>query len=296
VSILVDAATRVVVQGITGQTARTHVGLMRAYGTQIVAGVSPGRGGSDVDGVPVFETVQQAIAATRANTSLVVLPPRLAAEGILEAFAAEVPLVVCITEGVPVQDMLTVLAQQRRTCSRLIGPNCPGLASPGESLVGVMPGMLLRPGPVGVVSRSGTLAYEVSFALLEAGLGQSTWVGVGGDALKGSRFVDVLPLFADDPQTRVVALLGEIGGDDEERAADLIARGYPKPVVALVAGEHAPRGRAVGHAGAIISSAGGEHAGKVEALRAAGVHVALSPAELAAQALLRQMGQAGSRP
>jgi succinyl-CoA synthetase alpha subunit len=269
---------------------------MRAYGTQIVAGVSPGRGGSDVDGVPVFETVQQAIAATRANTSLVVLPPRLAAEGILEAFAAEVPLVVCITEGVPVQDMLTVLAQQRRTCSRLIGPNCPGLASPGESLVGVMPGMLLRPGPVGVVSRSGTLAYEVSFALLEAGLGQSTWVGVGGDALKGSRFVDVLPLFADDPQTRVVALLGEIGGDDEERAADLIARGYPKPVVALVAGEHAPRGRAVGHAGAIISSAGGEHAGKVEALRAAGVHVALSPAELAAQALLRQMGQSGSRP
>jgi succinyl-CoA synthetase alpha subunit len=296
VSILVDAATRVVVQGITGQTARTHVGLMRAYGTQILAGVSPGRGGSDVDGVPVFETVQQAIAATRANTSLVVLPPRLAAEGILEAFAAEVPLVVCITEGVPVQDMLTVLAQQRRTCSRLIGPNCPGLASPGESLVGVMPGMLLRPGPVGVVSRSGTLAYEVSFALLEAGLGQSTWVGVGGDALKGSRFVDVLPLFADDPQTRVVALLGEIGGDDEERAADLIARGYPKPVVALVAGEHAPRGRAVGHAGAIISSAGGEHAGKVEALRAAGVHVALSPAELAAQALLRQMGQSGSRP
>jgi succinyl-CoA synthetase alpha subunit len=285
VSILVDAATRVVVQGITGQTARTHVGLMRAYGTQIVAGVSPGRGGSDVDGVPVFETVQQAIAATRANTSLVVLPPRLAADGILEAFAAHVPLVVCVSEGVPVHDMLTVLAQQRRTVSRLIGPNCPGLASPGQSLVGVMPGMLLRPGPVGLVSRSGTLAYEVSYALLEAGLGQTTWVGVGGDALKGTRFVEVLPLFADDPETRVVALLGEIGGDDEERAADLIGQGYPKPVVALVAGERAPRGRPVGHAGAIISSAGGDYRTKVAALRAAGVHVALSPAELAARAV-----------
>lgn len=284
-SVLVDARTRVVVQGITGQTARTHVGLMRGYGTQVVAGVSPGRGGSEVEGVPVFDTVEQAMAATRANTSLVVLPPRLAADGILEAFAAEVPLVVCVSEGVPVHDMLTVLAHQRRTCSRLIGPNCPGLASPGESLVGVMPGMLLRPGPVGLVSRSGTLAYEVSFALLEAGLGQSTWVGVGGDALKGTRFVDVLPLFADDPQTQVVALLGEIGGDDEERAAELIADGYPKPVVALLAGERAPHGRAVGHAGAIISSAGGDHATKVAALGAAGVHVAVSPADLAAHAV-----------
>jgi succinyl-CoA synthetase alpha subunit len=287
VSILVGAATRLVVQGITGQTARTHVGLMRAYGTHIVGGVSPGRGGSAVDGVPVFDTVRQAIAATQANTSLVVLPPRLAAEGILEAFAAELPLVVCVSEGVPVHDMLTVLAQQRRTCSRsrLIGPNCPGLASPGQSLVGVMSGRLLRPGPVGLVSRSGTLAYEVSYALIEAGLGQSTWVGVGGDPLKGTRFVDVLPLFADDPQTRVVALLGEIGGDDEQRAAELIAQGYPKPVVALVVGERAPRGRPVGHAGAIISSAGGDHRAKVAALRAARVHVAQSPADLAAQAV-----------
>ena len=284
-SILVDRRSRVLVQSITGQTARTHVGLMRAYGTHVVAGVSPGRGGSEVDGVPVFDTVQQAIAATRANTSLVVLPPRTAADGMLEAFAAEVPLVVCVSEGVPVHDMLTVLAQQRRTGSRLIGPNCPGLASPGQSLVGVMPGMLLRPGPVGLVSRSGTLAYEVSYALLEAGLGQSTWIGVGGDALKGTGFVDVLPLFADDPQTQVVALLGEIGGDDEERAAEMVADGYTKPVVALVAGERAPRGRPVAHAGAIISSAGGEHAPKVEALRAAGAHVESSPAELAVRAV-----------
>jgi succinyl-CoA synthetase alpha subunit len=285
VSILVDRDTRVVVQGITGQTARTHVPLMVEYGTEVVAGVSPGRGGSAVDGVPVFDTVKQAVAATRANTSLVVLPPVVAAHGILEAFEAELPLVVCVSEGVPVHDMLAVLAQQRRSCSRLIGPNCPGLASPGESLVGFMPKMLLRPGSVGLVSRSGTLAYEVSYALLEAGLGQSSWVGVGGDALKGTRFIDVLPLFADDPQTQVVALLGEIGGEDEERAAELIAGGYPKPVVALVAGERAPRGKPVGHAGAMISRTGGDHAGKVDALRAAGVAVASSPAELAARAV-----------
>jgi succinyl-CoA synthetase alpha subunit len=284
VSILVDGRTRLVVQGITGQAGRTHVALMRAYGTQVVAGVAPGRGGTRVDGVPVFDTLQQAMAALPANTSLVMLPPSAAAEAMLEAFAAEVPLVVCVTEGVPLHDMLTVLAQQRRTRSRLIGPNCPGLASPGEALVGVMPGPLLRPGGVGLVSRSGTLAYEVSYALLEAGLGQSTWVGVGGDPLKGTRFEDVLPLFADDPQTRVIALLGEIGGHDEERAADLIAQGYPKPIVALIAGERAPRGKPVGHAGAIISSAGGDHAAKVAALRAAGVHVATSPTDLASQA------------
>jgi succinyl-CoA synthetase alpha subunit len=181
--------------------------------------------------------------------------------------------------------MLAVLAQQRRSRSRLIGPNCPGVVSPGRSLVGVMPRLLLRRGPVGLVSRSGTLAYEVSYALLEAGLGQSTWVGVGGDALKGTRFVDALPLFADDPETQVVALLGEIGGDDEERAAELIAQGYPKPVVALVVGERAPRGRPVGHAGAIVSGRVGDHAGKVAALRAAGVHVAASPAELADRAV-----------
>jgi succinyl-CoA synthetase alpha subunit len=285
VSILVDPCTRVVVQGITGQAARTHVPLMRAYGTQVVAGVAPGRGGSDLDGVPVFDTLDQALAATRADTSLIMLPPRVAADAILEAFAAEVPLVVCVSEGVPIHDMLTVMAEQRRTRSRLIGPNCPGLASPGQALVGVMPRLLLRPGPVGLVSRSGTLAYEVSYALLEAGLGQTTWVGVGGDPIKGSRFEDILPLFADDPDTRVVAVLGEIGGDDEEGAAELVVRGYPKPLVALVAGERAPRGKPVGHAGAIIAGATGDHAAKVAALRAAGVHVASSPTELAARAL-----------
>jgi succinyl-CoA synthetase alpha subunit len=280
-SIVVDQRTRVLVQGITGQVARTHVALMRAQGTQVVAGVSPGKGGQEVEGVPIFETVREAVSATGANTSLVVLPPLVAADGMLEAFDADLPLVVCVSEGVPVHDMLVVLAQQARSNSRLLGPNCPGVVSPGKSLVGFMPGALLRPGSVGVVSRSGTLSYEVNFALLQAGLGQTSWIGVGGDALKGTSFADLLPLFAADPDTRLVVLLGEIGGDDEQRAAEMIGRGYPKPVVALVAGERAPRGRAMGHAGALIGSASSGYAAKVAALTDAGVHVARSPRELA---------------
>jgi succinyl-CoA synthetase alpha subunit len=285
-AILIDQRTRLIIQGLTGRAARMHLGLMRELGTQVVAGVTPGRGGSEVDGVPVFNTVAEAVELTGANTAMQILPPAAVRDGILEALDAELPLVVCVSEGAPLHDMLLVVERLRQSGgrSRLIGPNCPGLVSPGLSKVGMMPNSISLPGPVGVVSRSGTLSYEVCYHLVRLGLGQSTWLGVGGDPIKGSDFAGILPLFAVDPATKVVVLLGEIGGTDEERAAELIAAGYPKPVVALVAGRSAPPDRQMGHAGALVSGGRGSWAGKVAALRAAGVQVAATPAEAAALA------------
>jgi succinyl-CoA synthetase alpha subunit len=289
-AILIDQDTRLIIQGLTGRAARMHLGLMRELGTRVVAGVTPGRGGSEVDGVPVFDTVAEAVERSGGNTAMQILPPAAVRDGLLEALDAEVPLVVCVSEGAPQHDLLLVLERLRQSAgrSRLIGPNCPGLVSPGRSKVGMMPNSISVRGPIGVVSRSGTLSYEVCYHLVRLGLGQSTWVGVGGDPLKGCDFAALLPLFAADPETRVVVLLGEIGGTDEERAAELIAAGYPKPVVALVAGRSAPPGRQMGHAGALVSGGRGSWEGKVAALRAAGALVASTPAEaahLAAQAL-----------
>lgn len=280
-SILVSRASRVLVQGITGRAARAHTRLMQAYGTQVVAGVTPGRGGEQCEGVRVFDTVREALEATGANVAAQFLPPLAAADGMLEAIEAGMPVIFCLSEGVPQHDMIPVLAALRRSRCRLIGPNCPGAISPGETKVGFLPDTVARPGPVGIVSRSGTLSYEVAFEVVRAGLGQSTWLCIGGDPLKGTSFVDVLDLFRDDPATRAVALIGEIGGDDEELAAEHLARGYPKPVVALVAGRSAPEGKAMGHAGAIILGNRGGHRAKVAALRQAGAQVAESPAHAA---------------
>jgi len=280
-SILIDHSSRVVVQGATGRIAATHLGLMRRFGTQIVAGVAPGKGGTQQEGLPLYDTVREARRWTMADVSLVMVPAGAARDALLEAIDEEMPLIVCITEGVPAHDMLMVLERLRSGKTRLIGPNCPGMVSPGQALVGVMPQMLTRPGDVGIASRSGTLSYEVCYELVAAGLGQSTWVGLGGDALKGTSFSDLLPLFAADPMTRTIVLLGEIGGTDEERAAELITAAYPKPVVALIAGESAPPGQTMGHAGAIISGNRGTYASKVTALQRAGVAIAKTPREVA---------------
>jgi len=280
-SILVDGASRVIVQGATGRVAATQIRLMREFGTQIVAGVAPGKGGMLQDDLPIYDTLSEARSETDANVSLVMVPAGAVRDALLEAIDAEMPLAVCVTEGVPVHDMLMVFERLRTVKTRLVGPNCPGLVSPGQALVGVMPKMLTRPGDVGLASKSGTLAYEVSYEIVTAGLGQSTWIGLGGDALKGTSFSDVLPLFAADPATRVVVLLGEIGGTNEEQAAELVAAGYPKPVVALIAGEFAPAGQTMGHAGAIISGNLGTHASKVKALQRAGIAIARSPHEVA---------------
>jgi succinyl-CoA synthetase alpha subunit len=280
-SILIDKSSRVVVQGASGKVAGTHIRLMREYGTRIVAGVAPGKGGSVQNDLPIYDTLSEACAATDANVTMIIVPASAVRDAIFEAIDAEMPLAVCVAEGVPVHDMLMVFERLRTSKTRLIGPNCPGLVSPGQSLVGFMPKMLTRSGEVGLASKSGTLSYEVSYEIVSAGLGQSTWVGLGGDSLKGTSFCDVLPLFADDPATRVVVLLGEIGGTDEERAAELVAAGYPKPVVAFISGESAPAGQTMGHAGAIISGNKGTYASKMKALRDAGISIAKSPHEIA---------------
>ncbi|WP_324716372.1 succinate--CoA ligase subunit alpha [Carboxydochorda subterranea] len=279
-SILVDRNTRVVVHGITGREGEFHTRQMLAYGTKVVAGVTPGKGGTRVEGVPVFETAAQARKATGANASIIFVPAAFAADSALEAIEAGMNPVVVITEGIPVQDMLAVVAAARRRGTRLIGPNCPGLISPGEALVGILPGAIFRPGPVGLVSRSGTLTYEVVHELSRAGLGQSTCVGVGGDPIIGSRFVDILHLFEQDPATRAVVLIGEIGGTDEEEAAAFIRDHGTKPVVSFISGRTAPPGKRMGHAGAIISGKMGTAQSKVEALRDAGVPVADSIQEI----------------
>jgi len=286
-SILVDATTRVVVQGITGKEGRFHTEQCLRYGTKVVAGVTPGKGGQvlrdlpNTDGVPVFDTVEEAVRKEGANTSLIFVPAPYAADAILEAADAGVSVIVCITEGIPPLDMLRVVEFVRRRGARLIGPNCPGVISPGRAKVGIMPGHIHRPGFVGVVSRSGTLTYEAVFQITQRGLGQSTCVGIGGDPIIGSSFVDILQLFRDDPETRIVVLIGEIGGTAEEEAAAYIREtAFPKPVVAFVAGQTAPPGRRMGHAGAIILGGRGTAEAKVHALRAAGVAVVDNPARI----------------
>jgi succinyl-CoA synthetase alpha subunit len=281
-SILVNKDTRLVVQGITGREGAFHTEQMIAYGTKVVAGVTPGKGGGwAVGNVPIFDSVQEAVAATGANTSIVYVPARFAPDAILEAADAGIGLIVCITEGIPALDMLKVRAYLDHTRSRLIGPNCPGLITPAEAKVGIMPGHIHTRGHVGVVSRSGTLTYEVVYALTLRGIGQSTAVGIGGDPISGTNFVDVLGMFENDPETRQVVMIGEIGGADEERAADFIAARMSKPVVGFIAGQTAPPGKRMGHAGAIISGGKGTAAAKIAALQAAGVKVARHPGEIA---------------
>jgi len=279
-SILIDGNTRLLVQGITGREGEFHARQMLQYGTSVVAGVTPGRGGQEVAGVPVFDTVAQAVAATSPNASIIYVPAVAAPDAILEAVAGGIPLVVCITEGIPTLDMIRVYHQVRQRGVRLVGPNCPGLISPGKSKVGIMPGHIHRSGPVGVVSRSGTLTYEIVQALTSHDLGQSTCVGIGGDPIVGTSFTDVLELFKADAETKAVVLIGEIGGDDEERAAEYVASGFGKPVVGFVAGRTAPPGKRMGHAGAIISGGAGTAAEKMAALRRAGVRVVDSPSEV----------------
>lgn len=279
-SILVNKDTRLVVQGITGREGTFHTKRMIQYGTPVVAGVTPGKGGGWIEGLPVFDTVQEAVNARGANTSIVYVPARFAPDAILEAADAGIELIVCITEGIPVADMVRVRAylDQRSTC--LIGPNCPGVITPDEAKVGIMPGHIHRPGPVGVVSRSGTLTYEVVYALSERGLGQSTAVGIGGDPIVGTTFIDVLEMFEDDPDTDQVVLIGEIGGSDEERAAQFVTDKMTKPVTAFIAGRTAPPGKRMGHAGAIIEGGSGTAAAKIAAFKAVGVCVANHPAEI----------------
>ena len=280
-SILVDKTTRLVVQGITGREGEFHTRRMIEYGTHVVAGVTPGKGGGWVNGVPVFDTVKEAVAATGANTSIVFVPARLTLDAMYEASDEGISLIVCITEGIPILDMLKVRAylDQKGVC--LIGPNCPGVITPGECKVGIMPAYIHTPGPVGVISRSGTLTYEVVNELTLRGMGQSTCVGIGGDPIIGSDFIDILTLFEEDPLTEQVVLIGEIGGSDEERAADFITVHVTKPVTAFVAGRTAPPGKRMGHAGAIISGGTGTAVEKIEALEAVGVEVAHYPAEIA---------------
>ncbi|CAN5469354.1 succinate--CoA ligase subunit alpha [soil metagenome] len=287
-SILVDADTRLLVQGITGREGTFHTGQMIEYGTSVVGGVTPGRGGSSVHGVPVFDTVAEAVEQTGANASIIYVPARFAPDAILEATDAGIPLVICITENIPVNEMVKVRAHVKSAGSRLIGPNCPGLITPDEAKVGIMPGYIHKRGRVGLVSRSGTLTYEVVWALTEAGLGQSTAVGIGGDPINGTSFIDILELFEGDDETEGIVLLGEIGGTDEEEAADYIADHISKPVAAFIAGQTAPPGKRMGHAGAIISGGAGTAESKVKALEAAGVAVADGPAAVA-DLLLEQL-------
>jgi len=280
-SILINRNTRVVVQGITGREGQFHTQQMREYGTQVVAGVTPGKGGQWVLGIPVFDTVKEAVEATGANCAVIFVPARSAPDAILEAADAGIPLIVCITEGIPVQDMIRVRAYLDRKGVRLVGPNGPGLITPGECKVGIIPGHITRPGPVGIVSRSGTLTYEVIAALSQRGIGQSTCVGIGGDPIPGTNFVEILAMFEEDPQTEHVVLIGEIGGAEEERAADFIATRMSKPVTAFIAGRTAPPGKRMGHAGAIIEGGTGSATEKIAKLESVGIPVARHPEEIA---------------
>jgi succinyl-CoA synthetase alpha subunit len=281
VAILIDGDTRLVVQGLTGKEGRFHALRNRAYGTNLVAGVTPGKGGQDVEGIPIFDTMAEAVAQTEANTTLVFVPPPFAADAILEAADAGVGVIVCITEGIPVLDMARVFSYLRGRGHVLIGPNCPGLISPGKANVGIIPGEICAEGKVGLVSRSGTLTYQIINELTQRGIGQSTCVGIGGDPIVGTGYVEVLSRFQDDPGTEAAILIGEIGGDEEERAADYIRDHMSKPVVAYVAGFTAPPGKRMGHAGAIITGSKGTAQGKAEAFEAAGVKVGRNPTEVA---------------
>ena len=279
-SILIKKDTKVIVQGITGRDGAFHTSKMKDYGTNIVGGISPGKGGSDVGGIPVFNTVEEAVKATGADTSVIFVPAPFAGDAILEASYAGVDLVICITEGVPVQDMIKVTPVLKENGTKLIGANCPGLITPGECLIGILPSMIFTPGNIGFISRSGTLTYEVVNMLTEAGLGQTTCVGIGGDPVSGLYFRDLLEMFENDPATEAVVLIGEIGGDAEELAAQYIKDHMKKPVVAFIAGQSAPAGKRMGHAGAIISSGSGTAEEKIKAFAAAGVPVAKEPGEI----------------
>lgn len=279
-SILVDADTRVLVQGITGSAGRFHARQCVEYGTRVVAGVTPGKGGGEIDGVPVFDAVEDAVRETGAEVSAIFVPAPFAADAILEAADAGIALVVCITEGIPVMDMVRVTRVLEGHATRLIGPNCPGIISPGACKIGIMPGYIHRPGRIGVISRSGTLTYEAVWQITEAGLGQSTCIGMGGDPVHGIDFVEALALFEEDPDTDAALLIGEIGGDDEERAAAFARDHVSKPVAAFIAGRTAPPGRRMGHAGAIISGGAGTAQGKIDALEHAGIAIADSPASI----------------
>ena len=279
-SVLIDKNTKLLIQGITGSQGMLHTRGCRDYGTNVVAGVTPGKGGQDFEGVPIFNTVQEAVKTSSANASMILVPPAFAADAIMESADAEIPLIVAITEGVPVVDMVTAVSFVRQKGSRLIGPNCPGIITPGQSKIGIMPGPIHRTGSVGIVSRSGTLTYEAVGQITRVGLGQSTCIGIGGDPVNGTNFIDCLKLFQEDPQTEAIVMIGEIGGDAEEQAAEFVKENVTKPIVSFIAGQTAPPGRRMGHAGAIISGGHGTAEEKMSALQNAGIHVVKTPAEI----------------
>ena len=279
-SILVNKDTKLLVQGITGRDGQFHAGRMKAYGTNIVAGTSPGKGGQEVDGIPVFDSVSEAVKKTGANTSIIFVPAAFAADAILEASFAGIDLVVAISEGVPIQDMIRVNSIIKKNGTKLIGPNCPGLITPDEALIGILPGMIFKKGNIGLMSRSGTLTYEVVNMLTMHDMGQSTVVGIGGDPVAGLYYIDLLEMYENDPETEAVVLIGEIGGDAEEQAAEYIAKHMTKPVVSFIAGQTAPPGKRMGHAGAIISSGSGTAEEKIKAFAKADVPVAKEPSEI----------------
>ena len=279
-SILVDENTRVICQGITGKQGMFHTRQAVAYGTKMVGGVTPGKGGGKMDDLPIFNTVAEAVRETAANATMIFVPPPFAADAIMEAADAGIWLIVCITEGIPVLDMVMAKGYLEGKESRMLGPNCPGITTPGKCKIGIIPGYIHRPGNIGVISKSGTLTYEVVDQLTRLGLGQSTCVGIGGDPIIGMSFVDILKLFAEDFQTEAVMMIGEIGGGAEEEAADYIRTHFPKPVVAFIAGQNAPPGRRMGHAGAVVSGERGSAKGKMDALRSAGAFVVENPGEM----------------